>query len=238
MNAQISPTTPINVGEAFGFVFQSRNWFGKLAVGALCVLFFWLFLIPLFILTGYFIETARRISRGERELPPWDNIGQKLGEGFMLSLALFIWSLPGTILSSAGNGFTSVGSSFSYTPNALAPLGALYALLVALLTAAIWSQFLDRGFTGAFDFRAIFRRALMSPGMTVIVWLMVIVADIIGGLGVILLVVGVLFTLPYAFAVTSHLYGQFRQRTAIAANATTPLTRAPLRNEAEGPGTA
>lgn len=216
MNAQISPTTPINVGEAFGFVFQSRNWFGKLAVGALCVLFFWLFLIPLFILTGYFIETARRISRGERELPPWDNIGQKLGEGFMLSLALFIWSLPGTILSSAGNGFTSVGSSFSYTPNALAPLGALYALLVALLTAAIWSQFLDGGFVAAFDFRAVFRRAMLQPGMTVLVWLMAIVAGIIGFLGIIVVGIGLLFTIPYASAVSAHLYAQFRQRTQVA----------------------
>lgn len=219
MNAQISPTTPINVGEAFGFVFQSRNWFGKLAVGALCVLFFWLFLIPLFILTGYFIETARRISRGERELPPWDNIGQKLGEGFMLSVALFIWSLPGTILSSAGNGFTSVGSSFSYTPNALAPLGALYALLVALLTAAIWSQFLDGGFVAAFDFRAVFRRAMLQPGMTVLVWLMAIVAGIIGFLGIIVVGIGLLFTIPYASAVSAHLYAQFRQRTQVA---TTP----------------
>lgn len=216
MNAQISPTTPINVGEAFGFVFQSRNWFGKLAVGALCVLFFWLFLIPLFILTGYFIETARRISRGERELPPWDNIGQKLGEGFMLSLALFVWSLPGTILSSAGNGFTSVGSSFSYTPNALAPLGALYALLVALLTAAIWSQFLDGGFVAAFDFRAVFRRAMLQPGMTVLVWLMAIVAGIIGFLGIIVVGIGLLFTIPYASAVSAHLYAQFRQRTQVA----------------------
>lgn len=219
MNAQISPTTPINVGEAFGFVFHSRNWFGKLAVGALCVLFFWLFLIPLFILTGYFIETARRISRGERELPPWDNIGQKLGEGFMLSLALFIWGLPGTILSSAGNGVTSVGSSGSYTPNALAPLGALYALLVALLTAAIWSQFLDGGFVAAFDFRAVFRRAMLQPGMTVLVWLMAIVAGIIGFLGIIVVVIGLLFTIPYASAVSAHLYAQFRQRTQVV---TTP----------------
>jgi len=37
----------VDVGEAFGFVFRSRNWFGRLAVGALCLLF-----IPLFILLG------------------------------------------------------------------------------------------------------------------------------------------------------------------------------------------
>jgi len=233
MSVPRTQSDQIDIAEAFGFVFRSRNWFGRLAVGALCLLFFWALFIPVFILMGYFVETARAVSRGERELPPWINIGQKLREGFLLAVALFIWNLPGTVLS--GSGIHCTGSTC--TSSGTTGLGTLYSILLGLLTAAIWSQFLESGFTGAFDFRAIFRRALMNPGMTVIVWLMVIVANIIGGLGVILLVVGVLFTLPYAFAVTSHLYGQFRQRTAIAANPTTPLTREPLRNEAEGPGT-
>ena len=48
------------------------------------------------------------------------------------------------------------------------------------------------------------------------VWLMAIVAGIIGALGVIVVVIGLLFTLPYAFAVIANLYGQFCQRTQIA----------------------
>ncbi len=222
MSAPLSPQAQINVGEAFGFVFRSRNWFGRLAVGALCLLFFWLFFIPVFILLGYFVETARTISRGERELPPWSNIDQKLREGFILAVVLFIWNLPGSILSSSGGGLHCVNTtSCTYTPNVLAPLGGLYSLLLGLLTAAIWSQFLEGGFAGAFDFRAIFRRAGMQPGMTVIVWLMTIVAGIIGALGVILLVIGALFTLPYAFAVSAHLYGQFKQLTQSATTAPT-----------------
>jgi hypothetical protein len=217
----MSPQMQVDVGEAFGFVFQSRNWFGRLAVGALCLLFFWLLFIPLFILLGYFVETARTISRGGRELPPWTDVGTKLKEGFVLAVVLFIWELPGSILSSTGN-FPPhcVGSTCTYTPNVLAPLGWLYALLLGLLTAAIWSQYLEGGFTSAFDFRAIFRRAGLRPGMTVLVWLMVIVADIIGWLGVIVVGIGLLFTLPYAFAVTANLYGQFCQRTQEAAMAT------------------
>lgn len=207
-----SPQVQIDVGEAFGYVFRSRNWFGRLAVGALCLLFSWLLLIPLFILLGYFVETARSITRGERELPPWINIGQKLSEGFMLALSLFIWGLPGSILS-GGTGFHCVGSTCNYTPNAFAPLGGLYSLLLGLVTAAIWSQFLDGGFAATFDFRAVFRRAMLHPGMTVMVWLMAIVAGIIGALGVIAIGIGVLFTLPYAFAVNAHLYAQFKQRT-------------------------
>ena len=219
MSIPLSPPNQVNVGEAFGFVFRSRNWFGRLAVGALCLLFFWLFLIPLFILLGYFVETARTISRGGRELPPWTDVGKKLREGFVLSVVLFIWGLPGSILSSASNPISCVGSSCTYHPGVLAPLGGLYSLLLAFLTAAIWSQYLEGGFASAFNFRAIFRRAFLHPGMTVMVWLMSIVAGIIGFLGVILVGIGLFFTLPYAFAVTANLYGQFSQRTQRAATA-------------------
>lgn len=223
MNAQPSSSLQVDVGEAFGYVFRSRNWFGKLAAGALCLLFFWVLFIPLFLLLGYFVETARGISRGERELPPWTNLGQKLSDGFFLAVVLFIWSLPGSILSSGG-GVQCVGSTCAYHPAPLAPLGALYSLLLGLLTVAIWSQFLDGGFAAAFDFRAIFRRATLRPGMTVLVWVMAIVAAIIGGLGIIFVGIGLLFTLPYAFAVIANLYGQFKQRTESAA--TTPVPTA------------
>ncbi len=213
MSIPMSSQVQVDVGEAFGFVFRSRNWFGRLAAGGLCLLFFWLFLIPLFILLGYSVETARTISRGGRELPPWTDIGTKLREGFVLAVVLFIWNLPGSILSGTGSSVHCVGSSCTYTPTALAPLGGLYSLLLGLLTAAIWSQYLEGGFGAAFDFRAIFRRALLRPGMTVMVWLMAIVAGIIGALGVIVVVIGLFFTLPYAFAVIANLYGQFSQRT-------------------------
>src|SRR5205807_2636238 len=128
--------------------------------------------------------TARTISRGGRELPAWTDVGKKLREGFVLSVVLFIWGLPGSILSSAGSfPLHCVGSTCTYTPSVLAPLGGLYALLLAFLTAAIWSQYLEGGFASAFDFRAIFRRAFLRPGMTVMVWLMSIVAGIIGASG-------------------------------------------------------
>ena len=219
MSIPQSPPIQVDVGEAFGFVFRSRNWFGRLAVGALCLLFFWLFLIPLFILLGYFVETARTVSRGEGELPPWTDVGKKLREGFVLAVVLFIWGLPGLILSSGSSPISCVGSSCTYNPSAFAPLGGLYSLLLGLLTAAIWSQYLEGGFASAFDFRAIFRRAGLHPGMTVMVWLMATVAGIIGFLGVIVVGIGLFFTLPYAFAVTANLYGQFSQRTQRAATA-------------------
>jgi len=212
MNTPAAAPPTIEIGHAFGFVFRSKNWFGKLAIGALCLFFFWALLIPVFILLGYSVETARHIKAGNLDLPPWVEVGKKLREGFVLAVVLVIWSLPGSILSGGGQ-VTCTGNACVYHPGALSALGGLYSLLLGLLTPAIWSQYLDGGFTSAFDFRGIFRRAGFQPGMTVLVWLMAIIAGIIGFLGVIIVLVGILFTLPYAFAVTASLYGQYARLT-------------------------
>jgi uncharacterized protein DUF4013 len=223
MSTSASSAPSVEVGEAFGFVFRSPRWFGRLALGALCLLFFWVFLIPVFILLGYFVETARVVSRGGRELPPWSDVGKKLKEGFVLAVVLFIWGLPGSILSLSGfSGFHCDAAGCTSPSSSLYPLGALYSLLIGLLTPAIWAQYLEGGFSAAFDFRAVFRRAGMSPGLTVMVWLMAIVAEIIGGLGAILILVGLLFTLPYAFAVIANLYGQYARLTEPALAASSP----------------
>lgn len=212
MNLPAAAPTTVEVGEAFGFVFRSKNWFGKLAIGALCLFFFWALLIPVFILLGYSVETARQIKVGNRELPPWVDVGDKLREGFLLAVVLLIWGLPGSILSGGGQ-VTCSGTSCVYHPGALSALGGVYSLALGLLTPAIWSQYLEGGFTSAFDFRAIFRRAGFQPGVTVLVWLMAIIAGIAGALGLIVCLIGILFTLPYAFAVIANLYGQYARLT-------------------------
>ena len=223
MSTSASSAPSVEVGEAFGFVFRSPRWFGRLALGALCLLFFWVFLIPIFILLGYFVETARVVSRGGRELPAWSDVGTKLKEGFVLAVVLFIWGLPGSILSWSGfSGFHCDASGCTSPSSPLSPLGGLYSLLIGLLTPGIWAQYLEGGFGAAFDFRAVFKRAGMNPGLTVMVWLMAIVAGIIGGLGVILIVVGLLFTLPYDFAVIANLYGQYARLTEPAVAAASP----------------
>jgi hypothetical protein len=223
MSTDSASSSTVGVGEAFGYVFRSKNWFGKLSIGALCVFFFWALLIPVFILNGYFVETARTVRAGGRELPPWNEIGKKLREGFVLAVVLIIWGLPGSILSGGGQ-VTCTGSTCVYHPGALSALGGLYSLALGLLTPAIWSQYLDGGFTAAFDFRAIFRRAGYQPGMTVMVWLMAIVAGIIGVLGLVILLIGILFTLPYAGLVIANLYGQFARETERASQRMVPTS--------------
>jgi len=53
---------------------------------------------------------------------------------------------------------------------------------------------------------------------------MAIVAGIIGFLGIIVVLIGILFTIPYAGAVVASLYGQFSRSTQGAAAPTSPAT--------------
>ncbi|HEX2648071.1 MAG TPA: DUF4013 domain-containing protein, partial [Candidatus Dormibacteraeota bacterium] len=125
--------------------------------------------------------------------------------------------LPGSLLQGGGSFTCTANNVCNYHPGSLSALGEVYSLLLGLLTPAIWSQYLNGGFGAGFDFRAIFRRALQNPGMTVLVWLMAIVAAIIGALGLCAIVIGVLVTIPYAGAVVAHLYGQYSRSTEGAA---------------------
>src|SRR5215472_1542197 len=207
------PSSGINIGEAFGYVFRSPGWVSKILVGAVCVLFFWVLLIPVFILNGYFVETARSIARGGTVLPEWTDVGKKLREGFVLAVVLFIWGLPGSLLHGGDSFSCTANNVCNYHQGSLSGLGSVCSLVLGLVTPAIWSQFLNGGFGAGFDFRAIFRRALQNPGMTVLVWLMAIVAGIIGALGFCAIIIGLLVTIPFAGAVVAHLYGQYSRAT-------------------------
>src|SRR2546428_11680318 len=90
MSMPLSPPIQVDVGEAFGFVFRSRNWFGRLAVGALRLLFFWLFPISLLIFLGHFVETPRTTFRGGGGLPPQNRLRKKVRGGVALTRVLLL----------------------------------------------------------------------------------------------------------------------------------------------------
>jgi energy-coupling factor transport system substrate-specific component len=220
----------LDVGEAFVFVFRSRRWLSKLLVGAICVLFSWL-LIPLFLLTGYAVAVARRARQDEHELPPWDQLGKKVLEGFLITVIFLIWNLPGFLLSlptdlSAGN---SSGDGSQGTPllsngvfGALAALGGLWGLLVLMAQSAIWGQYLEEGFVGAFRVGAVVRRIRFHVGLTIVVGALTIVLAGLAAIGFIALGIGVLLTVPYASWVGAHVFGKYARLTDRGGNPGSP----------------
>jgi len=221
----------LEIEEAFGFVFRSKGWFGKMLLLDLFALLS-VVLVGAFFCYGYLIEISRAVRRGERELPPWNQLGKKFVDGLLLGIAFLIWAIPPLILGGLLAGLTaaicttSESGETTCNPNGLAVglivllsivLFALYILLFVLLPA-IWAQFLDGGFGAALKVAAVFRRAVFKPGITLLVLLMYIATSFVAGLGVIVIFIGLLFTFPYAFFVQSHLYGQFARITDAAAS--------------------
>ena len=63
-----------NLGRSFSYMFEDKDWFQKILIGAaFCLLSLVLIGIP-FVL-GYLLQVARQSSHGqELPLPAWDNL--------------------------------------------------------------------------------------------------------------------------------------------------------------------
>ena len=74
--------------------FKKKNWFGKVVVGGLMLLFSFL-IVPLLIYYGYLVDVTRRTIKEEPQLlPDWDDIGQKIANGFKLLVIIIVYLIP------------------------------------------------------------------------------------------------------------------------------------------------
>jgi energy-coupling factor transport system substrate-specific component len=211
----VPATAALDLGQAFTFVFRSHRWVRKLAFGGVCLLFSWL-IVPLLLLAGYIVEVAKRVRSGGRELPAWDHPWQNIKDGFKIITALLIWVLPTVILSvPAGIVETgpSVPSAVTRVVGVLAAIGSVWSLLVLILEPAIIIQYIDHGFFSALNVPAVIGRVRVNLGLSIVVGVLVIVLTTIGLIGIAGLVIGVMFTLPYASFVGAYLVGWYAQLT-------------------------
>jgi energy-coupling factor transport system substrate-specific component len=210
----------LNLGEAVMFVVRSDRWVRRLLAAALCLLFSWL-IVPLMLLIGYVVEIARRVRAGARELPPWDHPWGKIKDGFRVLVVLVIWTLPSALLSIPAEivsampdqSKTLLATTVSDLAGIVAAAGSVWGLVVLLLEPAIISQYLDRGFRGALNVAAVWRRVRVNLALSIVVGALVVALSTIGLIGLVALVVGVLITFPYASFVGGYLVGQYARLT-------------------------
>lgn len=224
----------MNVQRAFTFEFEDKQWVTKLLVGVLLSLFAWL-IIPAFILNGYLIAIIRKVMDGEdtgETLPAWDNWGKLLSDGFFVTIAQIVYTLPfllvlgigfmGTVgfggLSDMNEGIATAGLMTTWGVTGC--LGLLFAVALLFLTPAIAIQYAIKD-----DFGACFRVGeiwtIISDNFADI--FIVFIVTLLAGFAL-SLVTGVLSLVPclgwiaaaalglafgpYLVMVTGHLYGQ------------------------------
>jgi hypothetical protein len=173
------------------------------------------------LLTGYIVEVARRVRAGDRQLPPWNHPWRKIKDGFKVLAVILVWLIPSVLLSIPTavvsglqqQGTPAIDSTVSDLAGIVGAVGSVWILFVLVLEAAIISQYLDRGFLGALNVAAVFRRVRVNLALSIVVGTLVIALSTIGLIGLVALLVGVLITFPYASFIGAYLVGQYARLT-------------------------
>ncbi len=185
--------------RSFSFMLGQRNWIKKVAIGGLLLLVpivGWLFV------AGYGVKLVRDVAGGTEELPEWAEWGDLLTQGLFVFVAGLIYGIPGAIVARMGD------------PGAI--LSSLWGIAATVVFPAAVIRFALKADLGAFfDFNEILGFIRENLSDYVIVVLLVIVANALAGLGVVLLVVGVVFTFFWASLVGAHLCGTLAARAGL-----------------------
>ena len=203
----------MDVGRAFVFTFEDTDWLKKIVLVAI------IGLIPIvgqIWLLGWSTEITRRVIKKDPiQLAGFDDFGGTLVLGlkafvigFVYSIPMFIFIMPPSIAPVL---FDSNESSalISLVITCCSCLMLLYAILLAFIFPAAFGELAATDQLGsAMNPGRIIELLRAKPGAYVIAWLGAILAGFIGGVGIILCMVGVIFTMAYAYAIIGHLYGQ------------------------------
>lgn len=205
-------------GKPFTFVFEDPRWLNKILIGGLFYLAGFL-IVGWFFILGYVAEMTRNVIRGAAQpLPEWDDLGSFFNEGLRLFGVALVYVLPMILL--AVMFFIPAGVLSSFDNEGLQALGGGLAGCVACLVvpislammifmpASLLFAVVERRFGAAFEFGRIWQFIKANLGNYALAIVVYLVARFLGGFGVILLCVGVIFTGFWSFLITAHGFGQ------------------------------
>ncbi|GAB4542626.1 MAG: hypothetical protein Kow0063_34870 [Anaerolineae bacterium] len=203
----------MDIGYSFSYMFQDEDWIKKILIGGVVLL------IPIvnFAAIGYLVQIIRNVRAGQPlPLPEWDEFGKYFMDGLWIFLIFLVWSIPIIIVACLnGIGAAAVAenddmaNAFGIVSACFSCLMALWGLVVAVVSPAIMVRYAQVGeFMSGFRFGEIFGIITANVGNYIIVLLLMWVAGFIASLGVILCVVGVIFTQFWSYLVAGNLLGQ------------------------------
>jgi hypothetical protein len=169
------------------------------------------------------LQTLKNVRDGQpTPLPEWTDFGGLFSKGLMVFVIALVYNIPALLVSCAQAGVnvaapqldSDMAQAMIVVAGCLSCVQILLSLLGnALLPAALirYAQYDTLG--SAFQFGEIFSFISSNIGDYVVVVLLGWVASLIAVFGVILCVVGVLFTGFWSLLVTANLYGQLARKT-------------------------
>jgi hypothetical protein len=223
----------MDIGKAFGFVFEDEKWVSKVLLGGLFLI------IPIvnFAVIGYMLKVAQNVAQGNpRPLPEWGEFGDHFMRGLYGVAIQIVYQLPTIIVygvffcvilaaggaassDRGGNGAGAIGA----LSLCLVPLVIILALAGAFLSYVAAGRYVATNtLSEAFKFSEVIAGARGNLGAWLMLLLVVILAGFVGSLGAIACGVGALFTSFYAQCVIGHALGQTVAQQGMIGGATPP----------------
>ena len=204
-----------NVGNSFSLPFKSQNWASTFVLMGL------IFLIPIvgwINLLGWMLALVDNYRAGRTDLPPAGF--RYIGRGGTLFLVFLVYGIViaailvgpfililGSAIASSGSNSGDFHSNFSgstaFSGGLFTYIGLIqvFSLAIYLFYPAVIVATERGGFGGGLNIVQVFRLASKSWKNTIIAGLLIYVAGFLGGLGFYACCVGILFSLPYGYAV-------------------------------------
>ncbi|UCC88231.1 MAG: DUF4013 domain-containing protein [Anaerolineales bacterium] len=203
----------MDIGSSFTYMFQDEGWIKKIVIGGVVSL------IPILNLAaiGYVIQVIRNVRDGQPlPLPEWDQFGQYFKDGLWIFLIFLVWAIPIILvacLQAVGTAALAenedMASAIGIISACFSCVMALWGLVIGIVSPAIMIRYAEVGeFMAGFRFGEIFSFISANVGSYIVVALLIWVAGLIASLGVILCVVGIIFTQFWSYLVGGNLMGQ------------------------------
>lgn len=203
----------MDIGSSFTYMFQDKDWIKKILIGGVVGF------IPIvnFAAWGYVVQIIRNVRDGQTlPLPEWDEFGKYFVDGLWIFLIFLVWLIPIFVVAclsaigaaAVGNGGDLEGA-YGVVSACFSCLMVLWGFVIAAASPGIMIRFAESGqFNAGFQFGEIFSFISANVGNYIIVIILVWVAGLIASLGVILCVIGVIFTQFWSYLVAGNLMGQ------------------------------
>src|SRR5574341_339638 len=222
----------MDIGKSFTYVFEDPNWIMKVLIGGI------LLIIPIvnFVVIGYALTTLKNVADGQpTPMPEWSDFGAHFMKGLYAFVGILVYFLPAivvycciTILSTVVSGGAgqaggrttgdTVSTVVGLVVLCLSCLVGLYALFASLTLAAPLARcaMSEKQLALFWDCRGNLEFIRDNLTNCVIALLVGLVASFVSQLGIILCLIGVLFTTFWAYLFQAFLFGQLWQNQATA----------------------
>lgn len=209
------PKREFDLGKAFTFSFQDPRWLEKVLIGGL----FWiatLLLFGWFFILGYMARIVRNLAAGvDDRLPEWDDLGEMFTEGLKLFIVAFVWYLPIVLVmvplmiwAIVFDEFGSPRLSEMFAGCMVLTIVPLALLISFVLPAALVRAAVHRSVGAGLAVGPVFAFVRDNFVNFLLAFIVYLVANFIGQMGIVIFCIGVFFTSFWGMAVAAHAYGQ------------------------------